>query len=163
MRGLTKRELNQLYYLNREIEIDEQRLIEIEDKIAEYEEQLEKLEQQLTNVPASKYNGMPKTAAHGSKLENDVVRLNELHSILQQKKDLRSECAKILQAKQLRCITERNKLEKYIQNIQNSFIRQIFTLRFIDGYSWEQIADRIGGRNTSESMRKTVDRYLQKS
>jgi len=42
-------------------------------------------------------------------------------------------------------------LERYIAGIDDSLIQQIFTLRFINRLSWQQVANRIGGGNTADS------------
>ena len=51
--------------------------------------------------------------------------------------------------------------QEYIQSIDDSLIRQIITLRHIDGLTWEQVAARIGGNNTPDSLRKMHDRFLK--
>lgn len=49
----------------------------------------------------------------------------------------------------------------YIENINDSLIRQILTLRYIDGLPWKIVAERIGGNNTEQSVRKVAERYLK--
>ena len=39
--------------------------------------------------------------------------------------------------------------------------RRIFELRYIDGCNWVQVARRIGGGNTAESVRKRHNRYIR--
>ena len=51
-------------------------------------------------------------------------------------------------------------LEMYINNIQDSFTRRIFRLRFIDGYTWNKIAILVGGNQTGDSIRKICKRFL---
>lgn len=53
-----------------------------------------------------------------------------------------------------------NKVEEYIQSIDNSRIRRIIRYRFIDGLSWVQVAFKMGGRCTSESVRKELERFM---
>lgn len=50
---------------------------------------------------------------------------------------------------------------EYIENIDDSLIRQIITLRHINGLTWEQVAARIGGNNTADSVRMMHDRFLR--
>lgn len=50
---------------------------------------------------------------------------------------------------------------KYIENIDDSLIRQIITLRHLNGLTWEQVAARIGGNNTADSVRMMHDRFLK--
>ena len=47
----------------------------------------------------------------------------------------------------------------YIGSVQDSLVRQILTLRFVDGLSWTAVAHRIGGGNTEESVKKAFYRF----
>lgn len=48
----------------------------------------------------------------------------------------------------------------FIEGIEDSLVRQIITLRYIEGLNWYEVADRIGENSTSESVRKIAERYL---
>ena len=50
---------------------------------------------------------------------------------------------------------------EYIDNIDDSLIRQTITLRYVNGLAWEQVAASIGGNNTADSVRKIAERYLK--
>ena len=50
---------------------------------------------------------------------------------------------------------------EYINNIDDSLIRQIISLRYINGLTWEQVAAHIGGNNTADSVRKAAERFLK--
>lgn len=47
----------------------------------------------------------------------------------------------------------------YIGSVPDSLVRQILTLRFVDGHSWTAVAHRIGGGNTEESVKKAFYRF----
>ena len=130
---MTLHELSQLYYLNREIEMDKQRLAEL---------RLDAASPSTPNI-----TGMPKGTHTESILEAKCERVLRLESIIA--------------AKIARCEREREKLEKYISDIPDSLTRQIFTLRFVRGYTWRQVANRCGGYNTPDGVRKICMRYLQ--
>lgn len=51
-------------------------------------------------------------------------------------------------------------IEKYIQGINDSYVRLIIKYKYIDCYSWERTAVLIGGGNTKSSVRMAVKRYL---
>jgi len=57
---------------------------------------------------------------------------------------------------------ELKRLMSYIAKIDDALTRQIFSLRYIDQLSWSHVAQRIGGGNTAESVRKRHNRYLKK-
>lgn len=129
---MTKKELSQLYWLNREIEA--------------YQKRLEELEALASSPKPLNYDGMPHMSGYGDALARCVAEIVDLKAIIA--------------AKQLQCIHERNRLERYIADIPDSLTRQIFALRFINGLTWYQVAMHIGGSNTEDSVRKACDRYL---
>ncbi len=55
-----------------------------------------------------------------------------------------------------------NQAEEYINSIEDSRMRRIVQYRILDGLSWYEVADRIGGRATSEGCRKYFDRFFEK-
>lgn len=129
---MTVKELSQLYWLNREIEADRRRL--------------EALESAATAPKAPNLDGTPRAVGHGDALANCVAEIIDLQAIIA--------------AKQLQCIHERNRLERYISGIPDSLTRLVFTLRFVNGLSWNQTAENVGGGNTADSVRMRVYRYL---
>lgn len=54
-----------------------------------------------------------------------------------------------------------NQVEEFIANIDDSRMRRIITLRFIDNLSWNKVADRIGGGNTEDGIKKTYYRFIE--
>lgn len=130
---MTLKELSQLYYLNREIEMDQRRLRELEARA----------------LPGAQViTGMP----HGSGVADIVGRYAAEIA------DLRG----IIEAKHQQCLYERSRLERYIAGIDDSLLRQIFTYRFVNGLPWLQVAACIGGGNTADSVRVACNRYIEK-
>lgn len=131
---MTLNELSQLYYLNREIELDQQRLQELEGQCS-------------PGSPA--LDGMPRSSGmNRSKVEQLAAEIVDLKAIIA--------------AKQIQCIHERQRLERYISTIPDSLTRMVFTLRFINGLPWLQVALHIGGNNTEDGVKKTCYRYLDR-
>ena len=58
-------------------------------------------------------------------------------------------------------MAEYAELQTFITSIDDSQVRLIFTMRYIDGLSWHQVAWRLGG-NTSDSVRMAHNRYLSR-
>ncbi len=131
---MTKKELSQLYWLNREIEMDTERLKELEEKAAA--------------PKAQKLDGMPHNSGYGDALARMVADIVDLKAIIA--------------AKQQQCIHERSRLERYIADIPDSLTRQVFALRFINGLSWAQVAANVGGGNSEAAVKKRCYRYLDK-
>lgn len=131
---MTLGELSQLKHLKREIAMDRQRLRQLEEAA----------------LPGAQVmTGMP----HGTGVKD---KLGDTAAAIA---DLRQQ----LEAKIERCVREQQKLEAYIESIPDSFIRQIFTCRFVQGMSWRQVADQMGGGNSSDSVRKITKRFLEKN
>ena len=129
---MTKAELSQLYYLNREIEAEQRRIAELEAK--------------ATNISA-KVTGMPGGAG-----------ISDKTAIAAEIADSRA----IVQAKAEQCIHEYNRLCRYIAGVDDSLMRQILQYRYISGLNWTQVAMRIGGGNTPDSVRMAHDRFLKR-
>ena len=52
--------------------------------------------------------------------------------------------------------------EEYINSIEDSRMRRIAQYRIMDGLSWYEVADRMGGKATSEGCRKYFERFFEK-
>ena len=56
-------------------------------------------------------------------------------------------------------------IEEFIDNIDDSLTRRIFEYRYIKGKvmpSWQTVAFKVGGGNTTDSVRKAHERFLRK-
>lgn len=130
---MTIKELSQLYWLNREIEQDTERLRQLE----------------TSALPGAQVlTGMPRGNMTSDRVGKYAAEIADLRGIIN--------------AKLTQCIYERARLERYIANVPDSLTRQIMTLRFIDGLSWRQVAACIGGGNTEDSVRKNCVRYIER-
>lgn len=130
---MTIKELGALYWLNHNIPRELQRITE--------------LEAEASAPSAVKYTGMPhsSTGYHESKLERNVVRIQERKEHLE------------------RMIQQRNRLEQFIDNVPDAFIRYVLTLRFMENMSWKEVAYTAGAGNTEDSVKKRCYRYLKGS
>lgn len=131
---MTIKELSQLYYLNREIEGDQKRLAELEATCA---------------PAAAPLTGLPRAPGVGSPTEQLAVEIADLKAIIL--------------AKQIQCIHERARLERYIAAIDDSETRWVCTLRFVNGLPWAQVAAHLGNGQTVDRVKKVCYRYLNKS
>lgn len=64
-----------------------------------------------------------------------------------------------IEAQRLRALDEQLRIEKKIAEIPDSLLRQIFTMRYLEGLPWQLIAQRVGGSN-EDSLRIMHGRYL---
>lgn len=131
---MTKKELSQLYWINREIEEQQHRLDELEC---------------LATSCTSHITGMPRSAGVTDKLSKYVAEIADLKGLI----DLNIK----------KCFYELNRLNRYIESVEYSQMRMILSLRYINGLNWAQIAMNIGGGNTADGIRKAHDRFLSKN
>lgn len=52
-------------------------------------------------------------------------------------------------------------IEKFISSIDDSLVRRIINLRFIEKMTWSQVAEKIGGGNSHESVKKIYQRFME--
>lgn len=132
---MNMKDLSQLFWLNREIEDLKRRAAEIE---------------QRTASPSSpNLSGMPKGGGGTGKVEAGAIECADIY-------------AQIVEM-QKKCEIERSRLMVYINGIPDSFLRQTFRTRFIDGKSWKDVAASTPGKYTGSSIRKLVVRYLEQN
>lgn len=130
---MTKKELSQLYWLRKEVEQQEERIKELES---------------LATSCTSHITGMPRGNTMHDKASTYVAELVDLkHSV---------------EESHLKCIEEMKKINHHIETIEDSRIRYIMRLRYAHCFSWSSIANQLGGGNTADGARKTVDRFLRK-
>ena len=60
-------------------------------------------------------------------------------------------------------VCEYNRLNRFIQSVDDSLIRQILELRYIEGFKWNKVAIVIGGNNTEDSVKQACHRYITKN
>lgn len=69
----------------------------------------------------------------------------------------------IIRSKNAMCIAHYNQIMRFVAEIDDSLIRQIVMYRHIDMLKWRDIAQKIGGGNTEDGIRKAYTRYLQRN
>lgn len=122
-----------MYYLKKEIRNDEQRLRDLKDAAT-------KITQSISGMPGS-----------GKKSDKTAIaaEIADLESIIHSKNAM--------------CIAHYNQIMRFVAEIDDSLIRQIIMYRHIDMLKWRDIAQKIGGGNTEDGIRKAYTRYLQRN
>lgn len=59
-------------------------------------------------------------------------------------------------------LVKEHEITKQIKQIKDAQVRLSIQMHYIDGATWNEVADKIGGGNTETSCRKYVSRYLKK-
>lgn len=129
---MTKKELSQLYYLKKEIREQQQRLEELET---------------AATVCTAKITGLP----HGTGINDKICKYAA------QIADLRG----ILDLNLKKCFYELNRINRFIASVQDSEMRIILTLRYINNLSWQKVAEQIGEYD-EQYPRKKHNVFLRK-
>lgn len=128
---MTKEDLNQIYYLDKEIKMWQDELYKIKNK---------------STVKSTNMSAIIIKSCQSNDVLDLIVDLTEIESIINDKLiELQLKLKNII---------------NYINNINDSFIRQIIYYRHVRLMKWSDVAAHIGGGNSEESVRKSHDRYL---
>ena len=129
---MTREEVNQIYYLNREIR--------------ELQRKLEEL--RCSGLQSPKIDGMPKAPGrNGSPTERQGVA----------EADLQLQIEKLLQEVK----RKQREIFEYIGSVEDSMIRMIIIFRCVDLCTWEEVAGHIGGPMTADSARMAFKRHFE--
>lgn len=116
------------------------RLRDLKKEIKMYQERLAEL-QSLSEVKSSVLTGMPVSKSVSDKIGYSVIK------IINTKNTLTKLCEEITE---------------YIENVDDPIIRIILTYRYINNFSWEKTAFKIGGGNRASGLKKRLYRYFRK-
>lgn len=145
---MTKHELSQIYYLNREIEMQQRQINDLEARLQDF-----KLATTVSGsspeFPFTKHIFKIGGAEMNGRYAETYEKIIELRALIQFNKE--------------RCTREYDRLIREINSVSDSLMRQILTYRYINCFPWAQVAAHIGGGNTADSVRKAHDRFLEQS
>lgn len=120
----------------------------IEQEIKEYELKIVELREMATNVTPN-LTGMPSGNNISDKVGKAATAIVEYINLLEE----------AIQQK----IEQSIKINAFILDIDDAQLRQIMFLRFVKRLTWQQVANRIGGGNTADGVRKRCNRYVKKT
>ena len=137
---MDKKRLSQLYHLNREIEMLKKQIQDFDFKPPDC----------ITDSVKGSYPEFPYTehsiTIYGIDWEGREKKLERLRNQLSWRL---TECLELA-----------IELNEYIACIEDSMMRQILSLRYVNGLPWRQVALHIGGGNTADGVRKMCERFL---
>ena len=130
---MTKKELSQLYWMNREIEEEKRKLHELET---------------ASTSSTAKITGLPHVSGSHDKIGDMAILIAEQRDLI----DL-----KVRQS-----VIEYNRLNRYIAGVEDAQMRMILSLRYVNGLSWQRVAFAIGETDEQYPRRKH-NKFLQES
>ena len=129
---MTREEVSQIYYLDREIRKLQRKLEEL----------------RCSSLQSPKLDGMPRAPGRaGSPTERQGIAEADLQRQIEQLLDA---------VKQ-----KQREIFEYIGSVEDSLIRMIIVFRCVDLCTWEQVANNIGGPMTAEAARKAFARHFE--
>lgn len=130
---MTKEELKQIYYLNKEIKMWQRELEDLQYK---------------SLIKGQEITGMPFVTGTSDKVGDLVTRICDTEAVI------RGLLARIQ--------IERRKIIEYIESVENSTARQIIFLYCVSNMNFNQIAKEIGQGYTYDCVRQIYYRQLKK-
>lgn len=121
---MIREELNELYWLNKEIQDLKKRLKELEDN---------------TPIGSAKITGLPKGNCQTNQIEEYVEKVDALKRKINENMIL--------------VIEEKKKIEDFIATVDDAEMRMIIRLRNIDLMGWQEIGDALGMERTTASKK----------
>lgn len=121
---MIREELNELYWLNKEIQDLKKRLKELEDN---------------KPIGSAKITGLPKGNSQTNQIEVYVEKVDELKRKINENMIL--------------VIEEKKKIEDFIATVDDAEMRMIIRLRNIDLMGWQEIGDALGMERTTASKK----------
>ena len=126
-------------------------LRDLEREIKRYDQRIDELRAQRTAINAPAFDREPSgrndSPGRESKIERLTAEIIDLEELLRLSREKR--------------VIEKQRLERYISQVDDSLTRQVMELRFNAQLSWNQIAARMPG-STVGSLKMMLGRYLER-
>ena len=112
----------------------------LKKEIKMYQERITELKA-LSEIKSSVITGMPISKSISDKIGYSVIK------IITMKDALSKLC---------------EELTDYIESVDDPIVRLTLTYRYVNNYSWQKTAFKIGGGNTVQCLRMRIYRYFKK-
>lgn len=158
--AIGKEVLNQ--YLSEKKEIEElyEKIDRYDNKIARLQNRIAEIEEGHT-VKDKVYGGeggLQSFIIEGVPLEE----YNDKKLDLEHAKRIYAQTQEMVHIHEMNLILRTKEVEKYILTINDSVTRRIVSARVLDGLTWQQVAQKIGGGNSESSVKMIWKRYFDK-
>ena len=112
----------------------------LKKEIKMHQERLTELKA-LAEIKSSVITGMPISKSISDKIGYSVIKIIGIQETLSKLCD---------------------ELTSYIKNVNDPIVRLVLTYRYVNNYSWQKTAFKIGGGNTVQGLRMRLYRYFKK-
>lgn len=132
---------------------------EVRAKISQLEVEIDRLEDQLSKIEAK--TSVVKVG------DNQRLRVtgydkdySKIKTEIQTRQLLIEQRMGILEVLEFEIVAQETAVEEFIHGIKDSFMRRLISYRVLDNLSWSQVAAKMGGNNTEDSVRMAFNRFL---
>jgi len=129
---------------------------EIKHRISLLESEIDKLERRVESIKVVVKSGDKRHIVEGYTEDQQRLRTE-----LMVKKMLLSQRTALLTTLDYEISEKVNEVEIYIASIEDSFMRRLVSFRVVDGLKWEEVAVKMGGNNTEDSVKKAFYRFVR--
>lgn len=115
--------------------------------VSELNSARDRLQSMTSFLKAQNLDGMPKSGGESRKVEKLAILIEDQAG----------------EVDRMERIIQRSEpvIREWIDTIPDNRTAQIFSLRFLAGYEWQEVAQIVGGKNTEGSVKATCYRYLR--
>lgn len=158
--AVTKEILMQYSDLQEEIKEVRKKIKYLEDRIPQIEKRIEEIEngELVKDKVRGGEGGIQNFNIEGVPTKEYEQKKTELLT----KKLLLNQRKSTLEILEFDLLQKTNDVEEFITDVDDSRMRRIINLRFIENLSWNKVADNIGGSNTEDSIRMAFNRFMEK-
>lgn len=147
---------------------EKQEILELRVKIERLESKISRIEQRIAEIEEG-HTVKDKVRGGEGGLQSFVIEgvpydeYNDKLSDLAFAKKSLYHTRELIKSEEMRFILRTKEVEQFISGINDSMVRRIARFRVIDGLSWNEVANKIGGNNTEGSVKMIYQRYLDKN
>lgn len=95
-----------------------------------------------------------------SEMDENAGDYQRVRADLMIKKMILSQRTALLTTLKFEILEKTNDVESYIASIDNSYMRRLVSFRVVDGLKWEEVAIKMGGGNSEDSVKKAFYRFV---
>lgn len=131
---------------------------DLKEEVKELHNKIDRLEQQIMQI---KEEGTVKDSVKGGLGGIQHFTVEGFPTTNYNKKtNLLKKQRLLLKKREEKLLELLSQTEEFINSIEDSQMRRIINLRIIEDMTWQQVANRLKGRNTADGVRMRFERFM---
>lgn len=151
--------INQYFDLKMELDNVQGKIRSLKKQISDVENRIYEIRQGeiVKDKVKGGFGGIQTFTIEGFPTREYQQRLRELEN----KRNLLEKREKLAEELENKVASQIIEVEKFICGIKDSHTRRIVELRVVEGLSWKEVADKIGGGNTENGVKQIYSRLFR--